>query len=158
MSDVPHERPRTWFPLVAAGVIGVIVIVGAVVTFALGGGPDESEAAVIAACEAEYAESAGPAIVAGEIYDPTQWRDHYSIVEANADVATPLDDLPAEVSDAWQTRADVYEDTGIGSMVIVWRLEDDSYAQCTVPVADGTVDPDGAVTGPLEIEALESVE
>ncbi|MDN4481052.1 hypothetical protein [Demequina muriae] len=151
MSDAPDERPRTWLPLAAAGVVGAVVVAAAVVSFALGGGPDETEAAVIAACEAEYEATTGPAIVAGEIYDPTRWREHYAVVEEQADVPASLDDLSDDDVAAWDARAAAFEESGAGTMVIVWRLDDDAYAQCAVPVADGTVDAGLAVVGPLEV-------
>ncbi|WP_062132060.1 hypothetical protein [Demequina aestuarii] len=152
MSHEPDDRPRTWVPLAAAAAVAAVVVAVAVVSFALGGGPDETEAAVIAACEAEYADTGGPAIVSGEIYDPTEWREHYAVVEEQADVPTPLGDLSDDAVAAWEARAESFVDSGVGTMVIVWLLEDDALAQCAVPVEDGAVDAQRAVVGSLEVE------
>lgn len=155
MSDAPEERPRTWIPLVAAGAAALLVLIGAVVAVNVGGGPDETEAAVIAACEEPQAQADDPEIVAGEIYDPTEWRDHYAVVETHADVPTPLADLSEEAERAREALAESYRESGDGAMVIVWRLADDSYRQCTAPVADGEVDAERASVGELEVAAME---
>ncbi|MFW7413627.1 hypothetical protein [Demequina sp. SO4-18] len=149
MPAAPDDRPRTWVPLVAAGAVGAVVVGGAIAAFALGGGPGETEAAVIAACEAEYGSVDGAAVVAGEVYDPTQWRDHYAVVEANADDVTPLPEVAEDVVEQWEASADAFREDGAGAWIIVWRLDDDSHAQCTVPVAAGTVDAARAAVGPL---------
>lgn len=155
MSDAAQNRPRTWVPLAAAGAIAAVAVVGALVAFVLRGGPDDVEAAVITACEAEYARGDGSAIAAGEIFDPTEWREHYRLVQDFGEVVVPLDELPpAAVSDR-ERDAEVFAKDGAGTMVIVWRLEDQSYAQCAVAVAAGAVVAGSAVTGPLYIEDAE---
>src|SRR5688572_25709235 len=141
MSDAPQNSPRTWIPLAAAGAIAALAVVGALVAFVLRGGPDEVEAAAIAACEAEYARGQGPAISAGEVLDPTQWRDYYRFVQEHGDVEVPLEELPAEAVAEWEGDAEAFGEGGAGTMVIVWKLENESYAQCAVPVSGGAIDP-----------------
>lgn len=157
MSDAPADRPRSWVPFVAAAAVGAVVLVGAILASVLTGGPDETEAAAIAACEAGHEASGDPEIVGGEIYDPSEWRDHYAVVETHAQVPTPLADLSAEAEAAFEARADDFAESGAGEIVVVWRLTDDSYRQCVAPVADGGVDPELAAVGPLQVrgEALE---
>ncbi|MFW2513156.1 hypothetical protein ACNI3K_05205 [Demequina sp. SO4-13] len=150
MPDARDDRPRTWAPLVAAGAVGAVVVGVAVAAFALGGRPGETESAVIAACEAEQARGGGETVVAGDVYDPTGWRDYYAVAEASGEVATPLAEVEQDVIDRWEATADQFRADGEGVWVTVWLLDDDSYAQCTVPVMNGSVDAASAAVGPLE--------
>jgi len=151
MDDAPAERPRAWWPVAAAAAIAVVVIVAAIATYALTSGPTEIEAEAIEACEAAHAAAGGPAIAAGDVYDPTELRDYYAVAETHGDVPVPLDDLPQATLDAWDATGERWQASGDGAMVVVWRLEDDSYAQCVVPVSDGSVAAGAAVPGPLAV-------
>lgn len=111
---------------------------------------------MIAACEAEYAQGDGPAIEAGEVLDPTEWRAHYRFAHEHGEVAVPLEDLPPDAVDEWERRAERFEDEGHGTVVIVWRLEDGSHAQCAVAVDSGAVVTGSAVTGRLQIEEVQA--
>ncbi len=157
MSDAPVDRPRSWGPFAAAAAIGLLVLVGAVVAFVLAGGPDEQEAAVIAACEAEHAATDNPAIVSGQVYDPTQWRDHYGVAETHAE-APPIESLSEQSESAQEALADVYRDTGDGDMIIVWRLDDDSFLQCTASVTGDVVQEESAEVGPVNTPIVEPAE
>ncbi len=148
-SETPADKPRTWLPIAGAGAAGAIVIIIAFWATVFGQGLSQIEQDTIAACEAEYARSGGTPIAAGDVYEPDEMRDYYAFAEIHGEVPTPLAEVPVEVTDEWDAAAARYVDGGGGLVMLVWRLENDKYAQCAATVSQGAVDKDSVVVGPF---------
>ena len=151
MSEEQEPKPRSWVPLVAAGGVAALALVGAVGWSVFAGGPSDLEAAAIEACEGAYVGTGGPAIVGGEAYETDEFADYYAVVETHGEVPVPLEDVPQQTRDQWEAAAAEYQETGDGSVVVVWRLEDDAYLQCALPVVDGAVDGGQPVVSELAL-------
>ena len=157
MSDASHQppdKPRTWIPLAGAAVAAALVLGIALSTFVFGDDLTDTEKAMIETCEAEYVRTNGVPILGGNIYVPPEMRDYYAVAETHGEVPVPLDEVPAEVTDQWEDAAAHYVDTGAGTVVLVWRHEDDSYTQCAVDFTATGVDANSARLGPLEVAAV----
>jgi len=153
MSDERAERPRTWVPVAAAGGVAVLVLGLAFGWTLFTDGPSEVEGAMVEACESVYAETAGPAIVSGEIYEPDEMLDYYAAAETHGE-AVPFEDLTEEQQNGLRGFGAEYAESGSGSAAVVWRLEDDTYAHCLVRLSGGAVIGTPTV-GPLEVAVAE---
>ncbi|MFV0634124.1 hypothetical protein [Demequina sp.] len=151
MSEDPGERPRTWLPVAGAAGIAVLFVVGALVWSALAGGASPAEQAAIVACEAALDKADAPAIVGGDVYESPEWRDYYAIAEAYGEVPVPLEEMDDAAVASWEDGARAYEEDGDGFIAIVWKLEDDTYRQCVLPVTDGEVATGGATVADVGI-------
>ncbi|WP_084105798.1 hypothetical protein [Demequina sp. NBRC 110056] len=156
MSEESQPQRRTWLPIAGAGAVALVVVGGAVVWSAIGGGASPVEESAIAACEATLTEAQLGEILGGEVYEPGEWRDYYGVVETHGEADVPLADLDDASVETWEAAAASYEETGTGALAVVWRFEDDSYLQCVVPVADGVVDGSAAASGDLVIASEDS--
>ncbi|GIG55432.1 hypothetical protein [Demequina activiva] len=151
MSDEPEPQPRSWVPLAAAGGVAGLVLIVAVGWSLVAGGPSAVEADAIEACEAAYDETNGSPILGGEVYETDEYADYYAVADTHGEVPVPLEDVSQAMREQWQDAADAYRETGDGAVVVVWRLEDDTYRQCALPVAGGTVDGSEAAVNDLVI-------
>lgn len=151
MTDAEGDRPRTWVPVAAAGAVAAVVVIVAVAWTGLGARPSDVEAAAIEACEAAFARTNAPAIVGGEVYEPNEFRDYYAVVETHGEVPVALAEVAQEQLESWDRLAEQYEADGDGGIVVVWRLADDTYRQCALPVQGGNVDGSQARVSPLSV-------
>lgn len=135
----PEERPRTWLPLIIAGSIAALVVVGAIVTHLVRTDLEPEKRAAVKACEAEYKEQNpdGPAIIGGDIYSAIEWAD----LDATLVRLGYAEDaeLTGEQQDARDHEAESLVETGGDLMTIVWQLDDQSHTTCVAQVQDGTV-------------------
>ena len=148
-----QSHPRSWGPLIAAGGIAAVVLLGAVVWTVTTGRPSDLEAAAIEACEAQYAASGGPAILGGEVYEPSAFAEYYAVAQTHGEVPAPLEEVDADRRAQWDAAASAYEETGDGEVIVVWRLEDDTYRQCVLAASGGEIDPTEVVIEDLDAAA-----
>jgi hypothetical protein len=151
MSEEQVRRTPSWGPFAAAAAVAVTVLVVAVGWTLLAGGPSDVEQQAIDACEAALEQTDAPAIVGGEVYETPEYADYYAVVETHGEVPVPLDEVAQEMRDQWAQAATAYQDSGDGAVIVVWRLEDDTYRQCALPVVAGAVDASQAAVNELAI-------
>lgn len=151
MTEPTPEPARSWAPIGIAGAVAILVVAAAVVFQVVRPVLDDREQEAVVACEAAHVASALLAIVSGQLYDPTQWRDYAEVVATHGDGAVAVVDLDPGVVEGFERAAEVYQDEGRGTVMVVWRLDDGTYAQCGVEVDDGLSVPASAVVSRLEI-------
>ena len=139
--------------MAGAAAVAVVVVGGALAWSAFAGGASEAEQDAIAACEEILETRDAPPIMGGEVYTSPEWRDYYAVVETHGDAAVALEELDEESVARWEAAAQSYEDSGDGTIAVVWRFEDDSYLQCVVPVRAGEAAASAAAVGDLTIAA-----
>lgn len=132
-------QPRTWLPLIIAGSIAGLVIVGAVVTHLVRADLAPEKEAAVAACEAAYDEQFpdGPGIIGGDIYSATEWQalNETMVRLGYADDA----ELTGEEADARDHEAAGLVADGKDVMTVVWQRDDQSHATCIAELEDGAV-------------------
>ncbi|MGC4173863.1 hypothetical protein [Demequina sp.] len=135
----PPEQPRTWLPLIIAGSIAVLVVLGATITHLLRADLSPEKQAAADACEAQYhAQNAdGPGITGGDIYSATEWEalDARMVSLDLADEQT----LTGEQADARDSEAAALVSAGGDQMTVIWQLDDQSHAQCVADLQGGKV-------------------
>ena len=148
------EPPRSWLPLLIAGGITVLVIVGAIVGHALRTqlGPDKQ--AAVTACEQAYqargtTDSRPPGILGGDVFAANEWRDLDSTLKNLGYLPDSELNLTGEQQSAKDDAADVLITAGKQRITIVWQLDDESHAQCVANLANGVVVP------PVQISMLQ---
>lgn len=154
-SSSPAEKPRTWIPVIAAGSIAAVLVVVAAWSAIFGQRLSEVQQDTITACEAAYAQTSGPDIAGGDVFEPPQMREYYTFAETHGEVPVPLAEVSDDVTDEWERAAKQYEDGGGGPVALVWRHADDTYSQCVVNFRGRHIDADSAVLGPLVIAPTE---
>jgi hypothetical protein len=135
----PDEAPRTWLPLIIAGCVALLVVVGALIAHAVRSDLSPEKQAAVTACEAEYKTENpdGPGITGGDIYAATEWQD----LDARM-VSLGLAEeqtLTGEQTDARNREAEDLVAAGGEKMTVIWQLNDESHAQCVADLQDGKV-------------------
>jgi len=126
-------------PLVIAGSIAILVVVGAVMTHLVRTDLAPEKQSAVDACEAEYASSfpSGPGIIGGDIYAATEWADlQETLVRLGFASA---EELSGEEKDVRDHQAETLTASGGDTMTLVWQLDDQSNAMCVADLQDGKV-------------------
>lgn len=135
----PDEAPRTWLPVIIAGCVALLVIVGALIAHAVRADLSPEKQAAADACEAEYKAQhpKGPGITGGDIFAATEWQelDARMVSLGVAQEQT----LTGEQQDARDREAEDLVASGGEKMTVVWQLNDESHAQCVAEMQDGKV-------------------
>ena len=137
----PEERPRTWLPLVIAGSLALLIVVGAIATHVLRTDLTPEKRAAADACEAEYEAQFpdGPGIVGGDIYAATQWQEVDDTMVRLGYLTEEEAAVTGEVADARDHEAESLAAAGTQTMTVVWQRDDESHAQCVAQMQDGSV-------------------
>lgn len=137
----PEERPRTWLPIIIAGSLALLVVVGAVVTHLVRTDLEPAKRAAADACEAEYEAQFpdGPGIVGGDIYAATEWEALDATMVQLGYLTQAQAAATGEQADARDHEAQTLAAAGTETMTVVWQRDDQSHAQCVATVEDGTV-------------------
>ncbi|MFP5359491.1 MAG: hypothetical protein ACLGHM_03225 [Actinomycetes bacterium] len=151
MSDTPAEPHRTWFPLVAAAAVAVLVITGAVVATWLTSRMSPAHADAVRACEAAYAATGdgAPGIVAGDVYGSADWRDLRSFLEAQGVLDSAGADVAVAIAPSADASAAALAEAERDRVTVVWWLESEEHLACTVDVEDGRALDPSATLGSL---------
>jgi len=135
----PTEQPRTWLPLIIAGSIGGLVIVGAIVTHLVRTDLSPEKELAATTCEAAYEDlfPEGPGIIGGDIYSATEWQP---LEDTMVRLGYAEDEeLSGEEIDARDHEAAQLVDSGKDVMTVVWQRDDQSHATCVAELDDGAV-------------------
>ena len=147
----PAEKPRTWIPLIVAGVIAVLVVGGAIVSHLVRSDLSPEKRTAADACEAQYKveNPSGPGIIGGDIYSASEWRElDAALVRLGAQ---PEQTLTGEESDAKDDEVAALVSAGGDSMTVIWQRDDESHATCVA-------DMQGVSVTSVKISQLETAE
>ena len=135
----PAERPRTWIPLIVAGVIAVLVVGGAMLSHLVRSDLTPEKRSAADACEAQYKVKypSGPGIVGGDIYSASEWRElDAALVRLGAQ---PEQTLTGEQADAKDDEVAALVSGGGDTMTVIWQRDDESHAKCMAEMKGGSV-------------------
>lgn len=137
----PEEQPRTWLPLIIAGSIAAIVILGAITVHLLRSDLSPQKQAAANACEAEYKVQfpQGPGIVGGDIYAASEWRLLSETMVRLGYLSEQQAAVTGEVADSRDNAAAALATTGEDLMTVVWQRDDQSHATCIASTKGETV-------------------
>ena len=137
----PEEKPRTWMPLVIAGSVALLVVVGAIVVHLVRADLSPQKRAAADACEAAYETQfpTGPGIIGGDIYAASEWRLLSETMVRLGYLSAEQAEVTGEVADARDNEAAALATAGQDQMTVVWQRDDQSHATCVANVSGETV-------------------
>ena len=126
-------------PLIVAGTIAVLVVVGAITTHLIRSDLSPQKRAAADACESHYKSEFpdGPGIVGGDVYSASEWRDlDAALVRLGATRAATL---TGEQISAKDDAVAVLVSGGGDTMTVIWQRNDESHAQCVADLKGDAV-------------------
>ena len=128
----PEEKPRTWVPLIIAGSVALLVVVGAIVVHLLRSDLSPQKRAAADACEAQYEAQLpnGPGIIGGDIYAASEWRLLSDTMVRLGYLSEKQAEVTGEMADARDNAAAALATAGEDEFTVVWQRDDQSHATC----------------------------
>ena len=142
MVTQPEEKPRTWMPLIIAGSIALLVIVGALTVHFVRADLSPQKRAAADACEAQYKTQfpGGPGIIGGDIYAASEWKALSETMVRLGYLSDKQAEVTGEQADALDSAAAALASAGKDELTVVWQRDDQSHATCVAKVTGESVD------------------